>query len=426
MFVDQTKIFIQSGRGGHGAVSFRREKYIPNGGPDGGDGGKGGSIIFEVDPGMNTLMDFRHKRHYKAQPGEEGGKNRRHGKNGEDLIIKVPPGTVIKEAESGKIMLDLTGEKERRVLLPGGRGGKGNQHFATATRQVPRYAERGQDGKEYWVILELKMIADVGLIGFPNVGKSTLLSVITNAEPKIADYHFTTLNPNLGVVHNKYGRDFVIADIPGLIEGAHEGIGLGHDFLRHIERTKVLVHVVDAAGLEGRNPVDDIEKINYELSAYNDELSKRPQIIAANKTDIPEGEENVSKIIESFETKGIKVIPISAATKKGLQPLLIEIHKLLERADASPIKFEEDFELFEEEEEINESFTIEKANDNYYIVEGVGVEKMIGYTNLESEKGLAFFQKYLRDHGIIDALEEKGIQEGDSVRIYDLEFEYYK
>lgn len=426
MFVDQAKIFIQSGRGGNGAVSFRREKYIPNGGPDGGDGGKGGSIIFEVDPGMNTLMDFRHKRHFKAQPGEDGGKNRRHGKDGEDLVIKVPPGTIIREAETGKIMLDMTGVNERKVLLKGGRGGRGNQHFATSTRQAPRYAEKGQEGKEYWVILELKMIADVGLIGFPNVGKSTLLSVITNASPKIANYHFTTLNPNLGVVHNQYGRDFVIADIPGLIEGAHEGVGLGHDFLRHIERTKVLVHVVDAAALEGRDPVEDVEKINHELSEYNEELLKRPQIIVANKTDIPESEENVLRLKENYESKGIKVIPISAATKKGLQPLLIEIHKLLEKADTAPVKFKEEFEFFEEKEEVYEPFTIEKAGEHYFVVTGVGVEKMIGYTNLESEKGFAFFQKYLREHGIIDALEEQGIEEGDTVKIYDLEFEYYK
>lgn len=426
MFIDQAKIFIQSGRGGHGAVSFRREKYIPNGGPDGGDGGKGGSIIFQVDPGMNTLMDFRHKRHYKAQPGEDGGKKRRHGKNGEDLVIKVPPGTIIREAETSKVMLDLTGETDRRVLLSGGRGGKGNQHFATATRQAPRYAERGQDGKEYWIIMELKVIADVGLIGFPNVGKSTLLSVISNAQPKIANYHFTTLSPNLGVVHNRYGRDFVVADIPGLIEGAHEGVGLGHDFLRHIERTKVLVHVVDAAALEGRNPIEDIMKINHELSEYNRELSKRPQVIAANKMDLREGEDNISLLKERFEPEGIHVIPISAATKHGIQALLTEIHKLLEKEDENPTKFEEEFDLFEEEKEENASFTIEKVDEHYFVVEGVGVEKMVGYTNLESEKGLAFFQKYLRDHGIIEALEEKGIQEGDGVKIYDLEFEYYK
>lgn len=426
MFVDQVKIFIQSGNGGNGAVSFRREKYIPNGGPDGGDGGKGGDIIFEVDEGMNTLMDFRHKKHYKAQRGEDGGKNRCHGKDGQDLIIKVPPGTMIKEVESNKIMADLTGEIQSRVLLKGGKGGKGNQHFATATRQAPRYAEKGKEGKEYWVILELKVIADVGLVGFPNVGKSTLLSVMTNAEPKIGNYHFTTLNPNLGVVKNPYGRDFIIADIPGIIEGAHEGIGLGHDFLRHIERTKVLVHVVDAASLEGRHPVEDINKINFELKAYNEELSKRPQIIAANKTDITDSDKNVILLQKTFESKGIKVIPISAATKKGLKSLLIEINKLMEQVDRKPVRFNEDFDYFQEPEEINEPFVVNKVNSNYYVVEGVGVEKMIGYTNFESEKGLAFFQKYLRDQGIIDALEKEGIQEGDTVKIYDLEFDFYK
>ncbi|NLJ89088.1 MAG: GTPase ObgE [Epulopiscium sp.] len=426
MFVDRVKIYIESGSGGNGAVSFRREKYVPNGGPDGGDGGKGGDVIFEVDEGMSTLMDFRHKKHYKAERGEDGKKSKCNGKKGKDLIIKVPPGTIIKEVETGKIMADLTGETKSRVLLKGGKGGRGNQHFATAARQAPRYAERGQEGKGYWVILELKVIADVGLVGFPNVGKSTLLSVMTNAEPKIADYHFTTLHPNLGVVRNPYGRDFVIADIPGIIEGAHEGVGLGHDFLRHIERTKVLVHLVDAAGLEGRNPIDDVEKINFELKAYNEELCKRPQIIAANKTDVMENEDNINLLKSTYEDKGIKVIPISAATKKGIKELLIEINKMLEKVDTEPITFEEDFDYFEEVEEINEPFTINKIDSSYYLVEGVGVEKMIGYTNFESEKGFAFFQKYLRDKGIIDALEKEGIKEGDTVRIYDLEFEYYK
>ncbi|WP_058485329.1 GTPase ObgE [Defluviitalea phaphyphila] len=428
MFIDRVKIFIQSGKGGNGAVSFRREKYVPNGGPDGGDGGDGGSIIFQVDPGMNTLMNFRHKKHYKAQSGEDGGKKRRHGKNGEDLIIKVPPGTIIREAETGKVMLDLTEENERKVLLPGGKGGKGNQHFATSTRQAPRYAEKGKEGQSYWVILELKVIADIGLVGFPNVGKSTLLSVISNAQPKIANYHFTTISPNLGVVKNPYGRDFVVADIPGLIEGAHKGIGLGHDFLRHVERTKILVHVVDAASLENRNPLEDVEKINHELSEYNKELLTRPQIIAANKIDIPEAEENIELLKEKFEPEGIKVVPISAATKKGIKELLIEISKLLEKEDKNPIKFKEEFELFQEtkKEEVKEPFTIEKLEEHYFVVEGTGVEKMIGYTNLESEKGFAFFQKYLKERGIIKALEEKGIKEGDTVRIYDLEFEYYK
>ncbi|NLM48129.1 MAG: GTPase ObgE [Epulopiscium sp.] len=426
MFVDRVKIYIESGSGGNGAVSFRREKYVPNGGPDGGDGGKGGDIIFEVDEGLNTLMDFRHQKHFKAERGEDGKKKKCDGKNGKDLIIKVPPGTIIKEAETGKIMADMTGETKSKVLLKGGKGGRGNQHFATASRQAPRYAERGQEGKGYWVILELKVIADVGLVGFPNAGKSTLLSVLTNAEPKIADYPFTTLHPNLGVVRNPYGRDFVIADIPGIIEGAHQGIGLGHDFLRHIERTKILLHMVDVASIEGRNPAEDVEKINFELKAYNEELLKRPQIIVANKIDVMENENNLNLLKETYETKGIKVIPISAATQKGLKDLLIEISKILDQVDEEPVKFEEDFDYFEEPEEIKEPFTIKKISSSYYVVEGTGVEKVIGYTNFESEKGFAFFQKYLRDKGIIDALEKAGIQEGDTVKIYDLEFEYYK
>ncbi|HQD49708.1 MAG TPA: GTPase ObgE [Defluviitaleaceae bacterium] len=426
MFVDRVKIYIESGSGGNGAVSFRREKYVPNGGPDGGDGGKGGDIIFEVDEGLNTLMDFRHQKHFKAERGEDGKKKKCNGKNGKDLIIKVPPGTIIKEAETGKIMADMTGETKSKVLLKGGKGGRGNQHFATASRQAPRYAERGQEGKGYWVILELKVIADVGLVGFPNAGKSTLLSVLTNAEPKIADYPFTTLHPNLGVVRNPYGRDFVIADIPGIIEGAHQGIGLGHDFLRHIERTKILLHMVDVASIEGRNPAEDVEKINFELKAYNEELLKRPQIIVANKIDVMENEDNLNLLKETYETKGIKVIPISAATQKGLKDLLIEISKILDQVDEEPVKFEEDFDYFEEPEEIKEPFTIKKISSSYYVVEGTGVEKVIGYTNFESEKGFAFFQKYLRDKGIIDALEKAGIQEGDTVKIYDLEFEYYK
>lgn len=426
MFVDRVKIYIESGSGGNGAVSFRREKYVPNGGPDGGDGGKGGDIIFEVDEGLNTLMDFRHQKHFKAERGEDGKKKKCNGKNGKDLIIKVPPGTIIKEAETGKIMADMTGETKSKVLLKGGKGGRGNQHFATASRQAPRYAERGQEGKGYWVILELKVIADVGLVGFPNAGKSTLLSVLTNAEPKIADYPFTTLHPNLGVVRNPYGRDFVIADIPGIIEGAHQGIGLGHDFLRHIERTKILLHMVDVALIEGRNPAEDVEKINFELKAYNEELLKRPQIIVANKIDVMENENNLNLLKETYETKGIKVIPISAATQKGLKDLLIEISKILDQVDEEPVKFEEDFDYFEEPEEIKEPFTIKKISSSYYVVEGTGVEKVIGYTNFESEKGFAFFQKYLRDKGIIDALEKAGIQEGDTVKIYDLEFEYYK
>lgn len=331
MFADRAKIYIRSGKGGDGHVSFRRELYVPCGGPDGGDGGRGGNIIFEVEDGLNTLTDFRHIHKYAAQDGEAGGKRRCHGKDGETLVIKVPEGTVIKDFESGKIIADMSGENRREIILKGGRGGQGNMHFATPTMQAPKYAQPGQAFQELWVQLELKVIADVGLVGFPNVGKSTLLSRVSNAKPKIANYHFTTLNPHLGVVDLDGGNGFVMADIPGLIEGASEGVGLGHDFLRHIERTRVLVHVVDAASTEGRDPIEDIQAINKELGAYNPELLERPQIIAANKTDaiFDDGEDPVAKLKAEFEPKGIKVYPISAVSGHGVKELLYAIYELL-------------------------------------------------------------------------------------------------
>ena len=425
MFVDRAKIHIKGGNGGNGAVSFYRAKYITNGGPDGGDGGKGGDVIFVADEGMNTLLDFRYKRMFKAAPGADGGKRNCTGADGADVIIKVPVGTVIREATTNKIMADMSHKGEKKVLIKGGKGGKGNQHFATPTRQAPRYAERGRTSKEYDVILELKLIADVGLIGFPNVGKSTLLSMVTNANPKIANYHFTTLTPNLGVVRSKWGEDFVIADIPGLIEGASEGIGLGHEFLRHVERTKVFIHVVDAAAIEGGDPIESVNKINAELEAYKPELLKRPQIIAANKTDIPEAAENVKRLKEHFEPMGYEVYPISAASNKGLDKIIEAAAQKL-RDYPADIVFEEDFEEYQEVKPDNEPFKIEVFDGNYYVVTGVGVEKMMGYTNIDTEKGFAFFQKYLREKGIISALEEKGIKEGDTVKIYDIEFEYFK
>lgn len=425
MFVDRVKIHIKGGNGGNGMVSFFRAKYITHGGPDGGDGGKGGSVIFVGDEGMNTLMDFRYKRVFKAQNGEDGGKRNCFGKDGENIIVKVPVGTVIREAESGKVMADINKAGEEKILIPGGKGGKGNQHFATPTRQAPRYAERGRVAKEYDVILELKLIADVGLIGFPNVGKSTLLSMVTNANPKIANYHFTTLSPNLGVVQGRFGDSFVLADIPGLVEGASEGVGLGHEFLRHVERTKVFIHVVDAAGVEGDDPVENVRKINRELEEYNPDLLKRPQVIAANKTDIPEAGENVARLKEVYEKEGFKVFPISAATNKGLDELLSAVALIL-KDYPEDIIFEEEYEEYDEVAVDAEPFTIEESEEGYFVVTGVGVEKMIGYTNIETEKGFAFFQKYLKEKGIIEALEEKGIQQGDTVRIYDLEFEFWK
>ena len=425
MFVDRVKIHIKGGNGGNGAVSFYRAKYITHGGPDGGDGGRGGDVVFEGTESMSTLMDFRYKRSFKAQNGEDGGKNNCSGSDGEGVVLRVPVGTVIREAVSGNIMADIAKAGEQKTIIKGGKGGKGNQHFATPTRQAPRYAERGRIANEYDIVLELKLIADVGIIGFPNVGKSTLLSMVTNANPKIANYHFTTLAPNLGVVHGKNGQDFVLADIPGLVEGASEGIGLGHAFLRHVERTKVFIHVVDAAAVEGNDPVEEIKKINEELFRYNPELMKRPQVIAANKTDIPSAMENVERLKEIFEPKGYKVFPVSAATNKGLSPLLAEVADILIDYPEDII-FEENFQEYVEPPIDNHPFEIEVFNGNYYVVTGVGVEKMMGYTSIDTEKGFAFFQKYLREKGIITALEEKGIKEGNTVRIYDLEFDYYK
>ena len=427
MFADRAKIIIKSGKGGDGHVSFRREKYVPDGGPDGGDGGKGGDIIFQVDPGLNTLTDYRHRRKFAARPGEEGGKKNCHGKNGEDLILKVPEGTVIKDADSGKVIADMSGDNQRMVVLKGGKGGLGNQHFATSTMQAPKYAQPGQEAIEIEVLLELKVIADVGLVGFPNVGKSTLLSRVTNAQPKIANYHFTTISPNLGVVEMEDGFGFVIADIPGLIEGASEGIGLGHEFIRHVERTKVLIHLVDAAGTEGRDPIADIKAINKELEAYNPELLKKPQVIAANKIDaIYEGENDIIAALKAeFEQEKIKVFPISAVSGQGLKELLYHVKGLLAECPKETVVYEQEFDpalkFFKDE-----PYTIERADDAAFVVEGPKIDKMLGYTNIDSEKGFLFFQKFMKEQGILKELEARGIQDGDTVRMYGHEFDYYK
>lgn len=427
MFADRAKIYIRSGKGGDGHCSFRRELYVASGGPDGGDGGKGGDLIFEVDKGLNTLYDYRHKRKFAAGDGEPGGKRRCHGKDGKDLVLKVPEGTVIKESSTGKVVADMSGENQRQIVLKGGKGGLGNQHFATATMQVPKYAQPGKPAMELEVTLELKVIADVGLIGFPNVGKSTLLSRVSNAEPKIANYHFTTLTPNLGVVDLDNGKGFVMADIPGLIEGASEGNGLGHEFLRHIERTKVMIHVVDAAGSEGRDPIDDVYKINAELKSYNPEIADRPQVIAANKTDLiyPNGENPVDRLQAEFEPKGIKVFPISGVTGEGIRELLYYVSEEVEKIGKETTIFAQEY--FPEDELIYEElpYTV-TTEDGMYVVEGPKIEKMLGYTNLDSEKGFAFFQRFLKETGILDELEAAGIQEGDTVKMYGLQFDYYK
>ena len=386
-------------------------------------------MIFEVDKGLNTLTDYRHRRKFHAQDGEPGGKRRCHGANGGDIILKVPEGTVVTEAQSGKVIADMSGENTRQIILRGGRGGKGNMHYATATMQVPKYAQPGQPAQELEVKLELKVIADVGLVGFPNVGKSTFLSRVTNAQPKIANYHFTTLSPNLGVV-DLDNSGFVIADIPGLIEGASEGVGLGHEFLRHIERTRVIIHIVDAASTEGRDPIDDIYKINRELEAYNPEIAKRPQVIAANKIDAiyDETDSPVELLKMEFETQGVKVFPISAVSGEGVRELLYHVQSLLNSTEQKPIVFEQEF--FPEDVLITENLpytvTVDETDAHTYIVEGPKIEKMLGYTNLDSEKGFAFFQRFLKDSGILQDLEKEGIQEGDTVRMYGFEFDYYK
>lgn len=429
MFADSAKIYIRSGKGGDGHVSFRRELYVAAGGPDGGDGGRGGDLIFEVDPGMNTLNDFRHIRKYVAGDGQPGGRRRCHGADGADLVVKVPEGTVVKEAETGKVIVDMSHDCKREVILKGGRGGKGNMNYATPTMQVPKYAQPGKPGRELNVILELKTIADVGLVGFPNVGKSTFLSRVSNAKPKIANYHFTTLQPMLGVVDLEGTDGFVIADIPGLIDGAADGIGLGHEFLRHIERTKVFIHMVDAASTEGRDPLNDINIINQELKKYSEELAARPQVIAANKTDVFYGTEEdtvISLLREEFEPKGIPVFPISAVSGKGVKELLYHVKKMLDDIHEEPTVFEREFVL-DEMDFADEPYTVEyDEKDNMYVVEGPRIERMLGYTNLDSEKGFQFFQKFLKTSGILEELERLGIEEGDTVRMYDLQFDYYK
>lgn len=430
MFADRAKIYVRSGKGGDGHVSFRRELYVPDGGPDGGDGGRGGDVIFVVDEGLNTLVDFRNCRKYKAGDGEEGGKRRCHGADGDDIILKVPPGTVIKDAESGKVILDMSNKKEPVVFLKGGRGGKGNMHYATATMQAPKYAQPGQDAKELWITLELKVIADVGLVGFPNVGKSTFLSRVTNARPKIANYHFTTLQPNLGVVDLGDSQGFVIADIPGIIEGAAEGTGLGLEFLRHIERTKVLIHLVDAASTEGRDPINDIQAINYELKKYGIDIESKPQVIAANKIDVMsemERETVLDLIREEMEPLKIPVFPISAVSGEGIKELLWHVQGMLKELPQENIEFEPEFDpsVFADDITLPFEVTYDEKEDEY-VVEGPRIERMLGYTNLESEKGFRFFQEFLKKNGILDELEALGIQDGDTVRLYGLSFDYYK
>ena len=428
MFADTAKIVVRSGKGGNGHGSFRRELYVPAGGPDGGDGGKGGDVIVEVDDGLNSLEAFRHKMKYSAGDGEEGDGRRMHGKNGKDLILKVPAGTLIKDAESGKLITDMSGENRRIILLPGGKGGLGNMHFATPSMQAPKFAQPGQEAREITLRLELRVIADVGLIGFPNVGKSTLLSMCSNARPEIANYHFTTLNPHLGVVNLKGDRSFVMADIPGLIEGASEGVGLGYQFLRHIHRSRVLIHIVDGAGSEGRDPLSDLKSIHAECAQYDPAILKKPIIVAANKIELIQSEEQEAALhaLEVYcKEQGYPFFKISAALNQGIYPLLEEAYRLLESIDKEEMQYESEVDLSTLGSVEKLPLSYEHPEEGLFIVEGPKMEKMLGYTNLESEKGFLFFQRFMVEQGIIKELKKMGLKEGDTIQIYSHAFEYY-
>lgn len=427
MFVDRVKIYVKGGDGGHGMVAFRREKYVPKGGPAGGDGGKGADVIFEVEEGLRTLMDFRYQRHFKAPKGENGMSKNQHGRNAKDMIVKVPPGTVVKDEDTGEVIADLVHHGDRAVIARGGRGGRGNSRFATPQNPAPELSERGEPGQERNVILELKLLADVGLVGFPSVGKSTLLSVVSAARPKIAEYHFTTIAPNLGVVETEDQRSFVMADLPGLIEGAHQGAGLGLQFLRHIERTRVIVHVIDMGALEGRDPYNDFVTINEELKQYNMRLTERPMIIAANKMDMPEAEENLQNFKKQLE-EDIPIFPISAATREGIRELLFTIADLLETTPEFPLTHEEDNQvinrvLYKHEAEEKE-FIITRDPDGAFVLSGEKIEKLFKMTDFTRDESVRRFSRQLRGMGVDDALRERGAKDGDIVRLLDYEFEF--
>ena len=424
MFVDYAKIIIKSGDGGNGAATFRREKYVAAGGPDGGDGGRGGDIYFEVDPNANTLIDFRYTKRFKAENGQNGSGAHKFGRSGQDCIVKVPLGTIVKDVETGKVIVDLSKEGQKELILKGGKGGKGNSHFATSTRQSPRFAIDGEKGKEKEVILELKLLADVGLVGFPNVGKSTILSRVTAATPKIADYHFTTIDPNLGVVKTEYGDSFVLADIPGIIEGASEGIGLGTQFLRHVERTRLLLHVLDVAGTEGRNPVDDFNKINDELKKYSEKLAGRKQIIVANKIDSMQDNSNLESLEKLAKEKDMEIFKISAATGEGLNELFNHVAKIIKTLPREEIVEIEDRIVYTLEDD-SEEFTIDII-DGEFLVEGPAVERLMGRVNIGDNESYHYMEKMLKRLGIENALREKGVKEGDTVKLLEWVFEWYE
>ncbi|MEH7012331.1 GTPase ObgE [Neobacillus niacini] len=427
MFVDQTKIYVKGGDGGNGMVAFRREKYVPMGGPAGGDGGKGADVVFEVNEGLRTLMDFRYQRHWKAPRGEHGMSKNQHGKNAKDMIVKVPPGTVVMDAETKEVIADLVENGQRAVIAKGGRGGRGNSRFATPSNPAPELAENGEPGQERDVILELKLLADVGLVGFPSVGKSTLLSVVSSAKPKIAEYHFTTIVPNLGMVETEDNRSFVMADLPGLIEGASEGVGLGHQFLRHIERTRVIVHVIDMAAMEGRDPYEDYLTINKELEEYNLRLTERPQIIVANKMDMPEAEENLKKFKERLE-EDFPIFPISALSRKGLRELLFAVADKIEQTPEFPLEHEEEetgvHRVLYKHEADPEAFFITRDPDGSFVITGEKIEKLFKMTNFQTDESIRRFARQLRGLGVDEALRKKGAKNGDIVKLLDFEFEF--
>ncbi|MDZ5470828.1 GTPase ObgE (plasmid) [Bacillus sp. 31A1R] len=429
MFVDQVKIYVKGGDGGNGMVAFRREKYVPKGGPAGGDGGKGADVVFEVEEGLRTLMDFRYQRHFKAPRGEHGMSKGQHGKNSKDMIVKVPPGTIVTDAETKEVIADLVEHGQRAVIAKGGRGGRGNSRFATPANPAPELSENGEPGQERDVVLELKLLADVGLVGFPSVGKSTLLSVVSAATPKIAEYHFTTIAPNLGMVETDDGRSFVMADLPGLIEGAHSGVGLGHQFLRHIERTRVIVHVIDMAAMEGRDPYEDYLTINKELKEYNLRLTERPQIIVANKMDMPEAEENLEKFKSQLQ-EDYPIYPISAITRQGLRDLLFAIADKIEVTPEFPLIHEEENEeeginrvVYKHEGEQRE-FIITRDPDGSYVVSGQAIERLFKMTDFSRDESVRRFARQLRGMGVDDALRERGAKHGDIVKLLEYEFEF--
>lgn len=424
MFVDQVKVFVKAGDGGNGIVAYRREKYIPLGGPAGGDGGSGGDVIFKVDEGLNTLMDFRYQRHFKAKRGENGMSKGQHGKNSEPLILPVPPGTLVRDEDTGEVIADLTKHEQEAVIAKGGRGGRGNSRFASPRNPAPDFAENGEPGVERNLQIELKLIADVGLVGFPSVGKSTFISVVSAAKPKIADYHFTTLAPNLGVVETQDQRSFVLADLPGLIEGAHEGIGLGHQFLRHVERTRVIVHVIDMASTEGRDPYDDYVTINEELKKYNEDLTTRPQIIIANKMDIPESEENLVVFKEKIPAD-IDVFPISAITRDGLQDVLYAIADKLDQIPKIEKPVEDQTErVVYRFEEAEKQFEITRDPDGAYVLYGEPIEKLFKMTDFNRDEAARRFSRQMRAMGVDEALRKRGAKDGDIIRLLELEFEF--